>query len=131
MHKLTITLLFIAFYAYLVTCIIPNRSITFAPAPSPIPIQYLIRSWSRTVIKSSPRACKSHERNQTRIEIFYFSKKNMLISDEQLNYLHGREWCIIPHIFSIIFLPWQVHMHKDCPFTNVVKEVTCDKFLKI
>ena len=47
-----------------------------------------------------------------------------------LNYLHGREWCIIPHIFSIIFLPWQVDMHKDCSFTNVVKEVTWDKFLK-
>ena len=48
-----------------------------------------------------------------------------------LSYLHGREWCIIPHILSIIFLPWQVHMHKDCPLTNVVKEVTCDKFLNI
>ena len=59
-----------------------------------------------------------------------WSDQNMLISDEQLNYLHGREWCIIPHIFSIIFLSWQVHMHKDCPLTNVVKEVTCDKFLK-
>ena len=47
-----------------------------------------------------------------------------------LKYLHGREWCIIPHIFSIIFLPWQVDMHKDCSFTNVVKEVTWDKFLK-
>ena len=30
------------------------------PAPSPMPMQYLIRNWSRTVTKSSPRASLTH-----------------------------------------------------------------------
>ena len=79
-YSINLAIQFIAFYAYLVTCIIPNRIITFAPAPSPIPIQYLIRSWSRTVIKSSPRACKLHERNQRRIENFYLQTYKRLKS---------------------------------------------------
>ena len=38
------------------TCIIPNLVMMFAPAPSPIPMQYLTLSWSKTVTRSSPRA---------------------------------------------------------------------------
>ena len=47
----------------LVTCFIPNRTMMLAPAPSPMPMQHLIRSWSRTAIRSSPIIWKKNRRS--------------------------------------------------------------------